>query len=80
LDNKVELSKEITIKEKNTKPSNPLLLKFSIATIEKYERLPLEIPKIIINSSLVTSSIYFVPESDRIIHFNWSWLDKFLMN
>lgn len=80
LENKVELSKEKTIKEKNNKPSNPLLLKFSIATIEKYERLPLEIPKIIINSSLVTSSIYFVPESDRIIHFNWSWLDKFIMN
>ncbi|MCF8342174.1 MAG: PDZ domain-containing protein [Chitinophagaceae bacterium] len=80
LENKVELSKEKTIKEKNNKPSNPLLLKFSIATIEKYERLPLEIPKININSSLVTSSIYFVPESDRIIHFNWSWLDKFIMN
>jgi hypothetical protein len=80
LENKGDLNKEKTIKENNNKTSNPILLKFSIATIEKSERLTLEIPKIIINSSLVTSSIYFVPESDRIIHFNWSWLDKFIMN
>lgn len=80
LENKGDLSKEKTIKENNNKTSNPILLKFSIATIEKSERLTFEIPRTKIILSSITSNIYFVPESDRIIHFNWSWLDKFIMN
>jgi hypothetical protein len=80
LENKGELSKEKTIKENNNKTSKPLLLKFSIATIEKSERITLEIPKIIIDSSLVTNSIYYVPEKDRINNINWLWLNNFILN
>jgi len=80
LENKGDLSKEKTIKENNNNTSNPILLKFSIATIEKSERLTFEIPKTKIILSSITSNIYFVPQSDRIIHLNWSWLDKFIMN
>ena len=80
---KTTVGKPVSIESKNgiqTLASNAIKFKYNLASIMKRERANPEIPRTKIILSSITSNIYFVPESDRIINFNWSWLDKFIMN